>query len=662
MYAISARGGLFITSNGGTTWTVAPGTDFMPYARLASICIDHTNDQILYLGTGDHNYYYSGSGVWKSTNGGQTFTQTTLNDRLIVDMIMDPLDNNKIVAITDAGIYKTANAGGTWSLKSAARPFDDLKRKSATSRVLYAATTDSAFFRSTDFGETWAQITTGIVLPVGVTNGNGCRIAVTPADSNVVYLSMVANGGTLYKSSNGGTSFYPKKVVGPAYLTYYNDSYASTTQGNYNFGLGVDRNNPAIVYMVAHCVWKSTDSGFTWTKLTNWFSSVHTDMHQIVTSPYNNTQLYNMNDGGVWLSTNGGTTWTPKSDGINGYEIYHGNCSPTRKDMISIGTQDNGELYSTTSGWFTNRGGDWGSQCSFDYRANSSMVYYHESNKRRLVNGSESTYGLPSRVVDLDDIAFRRSNPNLAFVADSFVYRTTTLTNTTPVWTQIAAIGKKLMAIHSSIADSNRLYVIASDGTFYASTDALSASPTFTSYPLPNASNNNASITTIKSSPNTIYITSNTQVYKSINNGATWTNITYNLPPVNHVRILSDEYFPANELVFVASNNAVYYKLAAANFWTLYSTDLPSRTEAIDLSIFNDSTTNSALRYASYGRSVWETPISNLRVVNANFMVDNTTPCLGVPVQFTDLSQGNITSRSWTFTGVPLPLQPRQIL
>ncbi len=651
MYAISARGGLFISTNAGTSWTVAPGTDFMPYARLASICIDHTNDQILYLGTGDHNYYYSGSGVWKSTDGGITFTQTTLNNRLIVEMIMDPLDNAKIVAVTDSGIYKTVNAGATWILKTTARPFDDLKQKAPTSRVLYAATTDSAFFRSADFGETWSQITTGIVLPAGITNGNGCRIAVSASDTNVVYLSMVANGGTIYKSNNGGASFIAKKTAASPYITYYSNSSTSSSQGDYNFGLGVDRTNPAIVYLVAHCVWKSVDSGATWTQLTNWYAGVHTDMHQIFTNPYNNTQLYNMNDGGVWLSTNGGTTWAPKSDGINGYEIYHGSCSPTRKDMFSIGTQDNGELYATTSGWFTNRGGDWGSKCSFDYRANSSMVYYQESNKRRLVTGSEATYGLPSRVVDLDDITFHRSNQDLAFVADSFIYRTTNLTATTPTWTQIAALGKKLMAIHSSFADANRLYIVANDATIYVSTNALSATPTFTMYTLPNATNNAATITTIKSAPNTIYVTCNTQVYRSINNGANWTNVTYNLPSVNQTRILADEYFSANELVFIASNNAVYYKTGTAATWTIYNTNLPSRTTAIDMSIFHDSTTNTALRFFSYGRSVWETPINNLHAVSANFTADNTNPCLGNTIQFSDASLGNITSRSWTFTG-----------
>lgn len=651
LYAISARGGLFISNNGGTNWTVAPGTDNMPYARLASVCVDFSNDQVIYLGTGDHNYYYSGSGVWKSTNGGTTFTQLSMGNRLVVDMIMDPLDNQKIVAITDAGIYKTSNAGSTWVLKTAARPFDEIKQKTPTSRVLYAATTDSAFFRSTDFGETWSQITTGIVLPAGITNGNGCRLAVTPADTNVVYFAMVANGGTIYKSTDGGTTFSVRKNAASPYLTYYTNSSGSSGQGDYNFGIGVDRTNANILYVVAHCVWKSTDGGSNWSQLTNWWATVHTDMHQVVVNPYNTNQLWNANDGGLWISTDAGVSWSARSDGLYGYEIYHGGTSPTNRDMMSIGTQDNGELFCNATGWVCNRGGDWGSPCAFDYRTNSSMVYYFESNKRRLVTGGESTYGLPARVVDLDDITFHRSNPDLAFVADSFIYRTTNLTAATPAWTQIAATGKKLMAIHSSFADPNRLYAIASDGTFLASTNALSASPTFTSTTLPNISSNAATITSIKNAPNTLYVTSNTQVYKSVNNGATWTTITYNLPSVNHIRIIADEYYSNSELVFVASNNAVYYKVGSASTWTLFTTGLPSRTTAIDLGIYNDSTANTALRYFSYGRGVWETSISSLRAIGANFAADNPNPCVGTTVQFSDLSTGNVTTRNWSFPG-----------
>jgi PKD repeat protein/photosystem II stability/assembly factor-like uncharacterized protein len=651
-YAISARGGLFMSNNAGNTWTLAPGCDILPGMRLASVCIDHTNDQILYLGTGDHNYYYNGSGVYKSTNGGATFSPTSLNSKLVVEMLMDPTNNQVIVAATNVGIYKTMNGGTTWTLKTASRAFDDLKEKRPGSRVLYASTTDSAFFRSNDYGETWTQINNGIVFPSGVTNGNGCRIAVTPADTNVVYFGMVSNGGILYKSTDGGNSFTAIKTTPAPYLTYYTNNSADVGQGNYNFGLGVDRVNANIVYWVGHAVWKSTDSGVNWTQLTNWWQKVHTDMHQIVTNPYDNNQLYNMNDGGVWLSTDGGVNWVPKSDGIYGYEIYRGFCSPTRKDMISIGTQDNGELYYANTGnkWFCNRGGDWTSRCAFDYFPNSQRVYYFGNARRRNVNSSEATYGLP--VASFRAIAFYRSTPNIAFVGDSNVFRTSNLSAATPTWNTISSFTTRIMALYVSQADSNRVYAITNDQKIYVSTNAMSVSPTFTQYTLPFATNNNANIVGVKSSPNTLYATLNTRVYKSIDNGATWTNVTYNLPAVNYVGIITDDFFPSTELMIVAGgNNSVYFKLGTHTSWTLYNQNLPTRTTINDISIFDDGTNNSSLRVSTYGRGMWETPITNLRSMNAAFTANTNTPCLGDSVSFSDLSTGSPTSWLWTFTG-----------
>ncbi len=650
MYAVSARGGLFITTDGGNNWSVAPGTDFMPYQSYASVCVDFTNDQIIYIGTGDHDYYGGGTGVWKSVDGGQTFSQTTLTDKLVVDMLMDPNDHNIIVAATNQGIYKTINAGSTWTLKSLNLNFDDLQKKAAAnSRVLFATTNDTAFFRSNNFGDTWTQINTGINLPSGITNGNGCRIAVTPADTNVIYLGMVGVGGIIYKSTNGGTSFTAIKTAGSPYITYYSDTITDVGQGDYNFAIGVDKTNPNIIYEAAHCVWKSTDAGATWTLLTHWWEKVHTDMHQITTSPYNNNKLWNMNDGGVWLSIDGGITWSQKSDGLYGYEIYHGNCSPTRKDMISIGTQDNGELYSTTSGWFTNRGGDWGANCVFDYRPNSSMVYYLGDTKRRNVNGGDATYGFPG--TNVSNIAFNRSNIDLSFASDQNIYRTTNLTASTPTWTSINPLNKTIKAMHSSMADSNRLYVITDDAKIYISTNALSASPTFTMYSLPNTTNNQANITTIKSNSNSIYITCNTKVYHSANNGVTWTDITYNLPSVNHIGIVSDEYFSTDEIVFIGCDNCVYYKRLNDASWTIYSTALPSRPTLNDLSIYNDGTANTLLRTSVYGRGMWEAPISSLRPLTACFDVDKTNICVDSVAHFSDVSTGTVTTWSWSFPG-----------
>lgn len=654
LYAISARGGLFISTNSGNTWNIAPGCDKLPGMRLASVCIDHTNDQIIYLGTGDHNYYYSGSGVYKSTDGGNTFaaSSTGMGNRLVVDMIMDPTNAQLIVAVTNNGIYRTINAGANWTQVFSGRSWDDLKQKTPVSRTLYACTTDSAFFRSTDFGITWTQINNGIVLPSGVASGNGCRLAVSPADTNIVYLGMVANGGMLYKSTDGGSTFAAVKTSSPPYLTYYTNNAGDPGQGNYNFGLGVDRIDPNIVYWVGHVVWKSTNGGSTWSQLTNWWATVHTDMHQIVTSPYDNNQLWNMNDGGVWLSTNGGSGWTPKSDGLYGYEIYHGACSPTRKDMISIGTQDNGELYyaNTGTGWFCNRGGDWTPKCAFDYFPNSQRVYYYGNARRRNVTGGESTFGLPR--TSFRDIAFYRANPNLCFVGDSNVYRTANLNATTPTWTQVSTINKRIMAVHVNQSDSNRLYVITSDQLIYVSTNAFSAAPTFNSYPLPFATNNSAAILSVKNNPGTLYAILNTRVYKSTDSGISWTNVTYNLPSVNYVGMITDDFYPSTELLIVAGgNNSVYYKLGTHTSWSLFNQGLPARTTIPDISIYDDGTNNSILRVSTYGRGMWETPVSSLRGLNASFTASTNTPCIGDSVQFSDLSTGTPTTWLWSFPG-----------
>lgn len=646
MYAVTASGGLWISNDSALTW-VKTGTDKLPSTACASACIDYTNDNIIYLGTGDPNYYSPDFGIWKSIDGGQNWLQSSIGmgNRLPVEILMDPTNTNVLVTATDNGIYKSTNAGANWSLVKTGGDFTDMQFKPGSSSTLYACTF-SEFWRSTDFGSTWTQITNGVVIPGGG-SGNGMRIAVSAANPNVVYLGMIADEGTILKSVDGGTSF----------ITIYNNPAQSLVgydaagggQGDYNFGMTADPLNENTVFVVAHVVWRSDDGGITWTQLTDWWDQLHTDMHAIKFHPNFPNKLFNINDGGVWLSNDAGDNWVPKSDELGATEIYHASQSPIKRDMISIGTQDNGELYFNSNTWRTNRGGDWTSKSSFDYLTNN-VVYYYETGDRRPVNSSETSYNLPFVATNNSVLEFTKKNNTLAFSGEQNVWITTNLNNSSPTWSQISTFNQTIKAINSSQADSSVLYVITANSKIYRSDNVLSAAPTFTNFTTPASTNLFANIATVKTNSNVVYISCGSRVYRSTNRGAAWTNVSSNLPLVNILKIYHDEFSP-NETIYICSANAVYYKDATMTNWINISYNLPSIASIRDFMLYNPGTAASLLRVAYYGRGVWELPINTSFAPAPDFAANTNTICVNQSVAFTDLSIGNPTTWNWTFAG-----------
>ena len=616
-YAITAEGGLFITSDAGENWTVAAGTEPIT-ASCASVCVDRTNDQVIYLGTGDPNYYSNGSGVYKSTDGGATFTSTTLVNCLVIEIIQHPTDANTFIAATNKGIYKSTNNGTTWTAVTGTNiPFCDLRQNAAAnSLILYACTNETTprLYRSTDFGSNWTQITSGIVAPT-IDIKSGSRIAVTPADPNVVYFSEVGGAGMIFKSTDSGLNFTLQKDQGSPYLTYYDDDVSSSGQGNYNNTLFVARNDPTKVWMQSQNTWFSSNSGVSWTKMSKWSTIIHTDHHYLVQSPYDASKMYSCNDGGVWLSTDGAATWTPKSNGLYAYEVATdaGKSTHTDPSLVSIGTQDNGRLFRNSERWYTTGGGDDYDRRECDYLPDGGYIYFLDDIIRtKAPDEGDYYYGLPGAITTLQAMAFNRSNVELGFFGYQDIYRTTNLSAGTPSWTQISTFNKTIKAMHSCIANPDRLYVITSDQFIYVSNNATSASPTFTSYSLPSASNTTASIAAICTNADIVYIAINNKVYRSSNGGQNWTDISSGLPNVNHRRILAEEYGGTEELVFVATNNAVYYRKASPGTWTNYSTNLPARRSPKDFSMYDDGTNRSRIRCNCRQDITWGAPSTSL--------------------------------------------------
>jgi len=632
MYAATASGGLFISNDGGTTWNVTPGTDKLPRTGLASVCIDYTNDQVIYIGTGDPNYYHSDLGVYKSTNGGNSWSPANsgMGTRMAVDLLMSPNDHNVLIAATNDGIWKTTNGGASWSVKKSGGDFTQMIFNPGNANIIYAAT-HTQFFRSTDMGESWSLIS----LP-GSGFVNGGRIAVSKSNQNIVYVTFVGDYNSktctpVLKSTDAGQSFTVVRAAQAQNLNGYDGG--SNGQGNYNYAITADPNNANTVYIASHVVWKSTDGGANWSQLTQWWANIHTDMHQIILSPYNNSQVWDANDGGIWLSTDGGTNWTPKSDGLACSEIYRASQSPIRKDLIDIGTQDNGELHFVNNTWYTNGGGDYGGHTSFDYQDNQDVYHLNDNGDRKRLTGSGSrpSFTLPFSHGDGNgndvEIDFNPLQTNTAFISYTDVWRTTNLSSAPPTWTKISSFNTQVKSLVSSPADMNILYAVTNNGRVYRSDNALSGSPTFTNLAAPGGTGTRASIAPIKSNSNVVYISCGARVYRSADKGASWTDISAGLPNVNIIKILHDKY-STDESVYVGMATGVYYKNNTMSSWINFSNGLPTVANINELMLFNDGTANSEIRVGYYGRGVWGSTLYN----NANSYVTITNPSNGAIV------------------------------
>ncbi len=646
-YAVSSSGGLFISVDTGKTWTHTPGTDVLPTTACSAVCIDYTDDNILYLSTGDQNYYSDWYGMYKSIDGGTTWNPSNIGigTRMSVDIVMDPTNHNAIVAATDDGIWKSPDAGATWTKTLDSGQLRSMKVRPGSSSVLYAATGYN-FFKSHDMGSTWTLISTGVTVPSG---NEGIRIAVTPADTNLVYLGTTGGYGTILRSTDGGNSFSLIYANDSQCIVCYDSTVASGSQGYYNFNLCVNPINPNELLLGSHCVWRSTDGGITWSWRTQWWHQIHTDMHDLEFDPYVPNRRWNANDGGVWASTDTlATTWSPSCYGLAATEMYHSAQDPTVRQLVSAGTQDNGELY-YDGAWKCNRGGDWGARCNMDYLGKGT-VYYDNGSRRDLSPLSgDYTYDAPYTVTNTFHIEFSKMLPNTAVIGTDSIWTSRNINSSSPSWTFLETLGEDIQSVAMSKADSNTLFAVTNNNHLLVCTNLLSGSPTFSVLGTPAATNVAACVTTDKHAANVVYLSCGTTLYRSTDHGATWANITYTLPTYNILKVISDDY-STTERLFVATGSYIFYKDNTTTTWTLTS-GMPTVAGFTDMNVYNDSTSASILRLSTYGRGAWECNIFNNYPPSGMFASNKQQLCVGDTVVYKKDAYGSVTSFQWLFPG-----------
>ncbi|MGB4959087.1 MAG: hypothetical protein WBO36_06390, partial [Saprospiraceae bacterium] len=638
-------GGIWKTTNHGTSWIDLSAN--IPTLGVSSIIVDPTDPNIIYIGTGDRDGGNApGIGVYKSTNAGVTWNavNNTMGNVVVGDLIMHPANNNILIAATNTGIYRTTNGGSTWTLTSIAGNFKDIQFKPGDPDIVYAVriTTPSLFYRSSDNGNSWTNITSGIP-----TSSIGSRmvIGVSVGSPTTVYLVQIKSNNTfagILRSTDSGVTF-TKMTASPEpnILGYECDASGTASQATYDLCINVDQSNANTLYVGGINTWKSTDAGVNWQISTVWAytcsgtaATVHADHHTLERNPLNN-RLYLGHDGGISYTANNGTSWIEITGPLPITQIYKIGGSASQSNLFIYGQQDNGTNVVNGSALHTVRDGD-GTESVIDYSTNN---YCYNTYIRGEINRSSSgvngtysavaktgSFGIGSSEAGawVTPYFLHKSNPSIMFAGYENVFRCDNIKASpasSVAWTAISTSETTTCSVlEQSPVNVDILYVVRSSQVKRTNNaNAIAASVVWTACALPGGT----TPTDIKAHPsdaNIVYATAGNRVYKSINQGALWTDISGNLPYLYINCMVIDKN--ASEGLYIGNETGVWYKNATMVDWVLFSHGLPP-VDIRELEIYYDGAnpTNNRISAATYGRGLWQSDLIEVNVVNPNSFV-----------------------------------------
>ena len=275
-YHGACAGGVWKTDDGGTTWrNVSDG--FFTTAAIGAIAVSESDPNVIYAGTGEatiRGNVSHGDGVYKSTDGGRTWRNMGLAATRHIGKIRIHPKNPDIVYVAafghawgpnpERGVYRSQDGGETWELvlhKSDRAGSHDIAIDPQNPRILYAAIwqaqryphqlisggEDSGIWKTTDGGETWAELTRNPGLPTGVLGKIGLACAAT---GDRVWAIVEAEDGGLFRTDDGG-----------AHWERVSDAPFLRTRAWYYCHLIADPQDADTVWGLDYAVWKSTDGG-----------------------------------------------------------------------------------------------------------------------------------------------------------------------------------------------------------------------------------------------------------------------------------------------------------------------------------------------------------------------------------------------------------------
>ncbi len=613
-------GGLWKTLDGGNNWTT--NTDNLPVMGISSIIIHPTNNQIMYIATGDGDGADTYSiGVLKSLDGGNTWNTTGLSygvnqSKRINKLIINPNYPDSLIAATNNGITISPDGGITWNSTLTGR-IRDIEFKPNNPSIIYAALDASSgaskIYKSTNGGAGWA------ILGGGLPTGGLDRIllGVTPDNPDVVY-ALIAKSDAgfygFYKSNDEGVSWStqydcPDPNNGCNILGRKTDGTSVGGQSWYDMSLAISPIDENIIYAGGIALWESNNGGLNWnieaSSGSGSYAYMHVDQHTLEYNPINNS-LYAGNDGGIYKYVDFLNDWVDISDGLEISQFYRLGISKSNSDILVAGAQDNGTERLSSNYWDAIRGSD-GMECIIDpYDVNtiySSSQYGGIKVTYDADNPTGATWS-DFKPVTYDGAwvtpyKMHPLNNNMIVAGYDEVYRTTT---GGAFWDSISnlQIGQ-LRIIALAPSDENVIYA-STYATLYVTFDG-GINWNRIDNGLPNSISD---VTVSANNPNWVWVTCSNytngdKVYESTDGGNTWSNISgTNLPnlPVNCI-VYQDL---TNDDLYIGTDIGIYHKDNTMSEWQPFMTGLPN-VEVAELEIHYGS---GKIRAATYGRGIWE--------------------------------------------------------
>jgi photosystem II stability/assembly factor-like uncharacterized protein len=631
----AAGGGVWASTDAGKTWKVS-WPDHAPL-EVGSLAVDPSKPNILYCGTGEANLSadsYAGDGIYRSTNGGKTWsawarsTRTGVPRRVGV-IAVDPFDSKHVMAggigygrlSADndlGGMYTTRDGGKTWNRENFISVnnywchsivFDATR----TGRIFATVTgpgAPSGIYRSDDGGRKWSRLTTG--LPATERMGR-TTLALAPSEPRIIYALATDERSDradrvlgVFKSEDSGKSW--RNVAGSHFDNEGQISYGNT--------IAVHPQDPAHVICGGVDLHLTRDGGKTWKRATRWNAKrghsdyAHADHHAMVMPGGAPGRVYDANDGGLDVSDDGGERWKNRSAGLSITMFYDIDVAQTDERVYGGGAQDNGTLV-TREGkadrFSELEGGDGGWMVIDPNEAGHVYASWQFGGMTRFRNGVKRDVSPPFKDSDSDGVwmVYITIDPNdsdIVYTGNQRVYRTT---NDGRSWDALTPVldGSPISAIEVAPADSKVIYVGTENGGLFRSFDrGATWSANLMSPDLPGVM-----ITRIETNPGNareVFATfgnfGNSHVFRSPDGGSTWIDIDGGkLPDVPHHALLIRPDSPSE--LWICNDAGVFVTRDKGKKWLNFTSGLPN-VMVIDI-VYREPTRT--LLAATYGRSIW---------------------------------------------------------